>query len=450
MRSVEGEFGGSVALSSGGNLALIGGPLDNEQTGGAWLFARSGSTWSQDGGKLTGEDELGKARFGASAALSGEGGDALIGGPRDNPGSGGGEGAAWAFNDLIPSVSKVAPRSGSASGGTAVTITGSGFSTASEVRFGQTKATSFTVESDTSISAVSPTGTGTVDVTVSTPAGVSAATASDRFQYVEPEWSKNGRLIGASRAGIFGYGQFTLASTQQELGAECVNLMFGSVANETREGGPARGYAQILGWWASGHAAMSGHAELGSSCRIISAGAGAGSSGEAWITPEGPVHTVEQQGEICINKERVRLSECPIKAGEAGAERVLTAVATEVSRESPSLPWNAELVPKEGGVHLRIGVPTEAGRSCAEAPAPAGCVKMTLVAPTLGWQLPVEGEVEPALVNGVHNALSPSTLEFEGAGSGALSSPSSAISSATLSGGIKILGSAGQELITAQ
>jgi hypothetical protein len=89
----EGEFGTSVALSGDGDTALIGGPADDEDVGAAWVFTRSGSTWSQQGEKLTGTGETGGGRFGTSVTLSADGDTALIGGTRDN----GFVGAAWAF-----------------------------------------------------------------------------------------------------------------------------------------------------------------------------------------------------------------------------------------------------------------------------------------------------------------------------------------------------------------
>ncbi|MBV9945212.1 MAG: hypothetical protein JO262_24020, partial [Solirubrobacterales bacterium] len=88
-----GQFGASVALSEDGNTALIGGPIDNNGAGAAWVFARSGSTWTQQGPKLTGSGESGSAGFGASVALSGDGNTALIGGDQDNSFVG----AAWVF-----------------------------------------------------------------------------------------------------------------------------------------------------------------------------------------------------------------------------------------------------------------------------------------------------------------------------------------------------------------
>jgi hypothetical protein len=65
-----------------------------------------------------------------------------------------------------------------------VTITGNEFSGATAVKFGSTNAASFTVNPEgTSITAVSPPGTGVVDVTVTTPAGTSATSSADQFSY---------------------------------------------------------------------------------------------------------------------------------------------------------------------------------------------------------------------------------------------------------------------------
>jgi len=88
-----GQFGASVALSADGNTALIGERHADAMVGAAWAFTRSGSTWSQQEGKLTANDETGEAQFGWSAALSADGNTALIGGPFDHEGVG----AAWQF-----------------------------------------------------------------------------------------------------------------------------------------------------------------------------------------------------------------------------------------------------------------------------------------------------------------------------------------------------------------
>jgi hypothetical protein len=84
----------------------------------------------------------------------------------------------------VPTVSGLRPTTGPAAGGTVVTITGTNFSTAATVKFGNNTATSVTVNSGTSITATSPSGTGTVDVTVTTAGGTTAVNATDKFTYV--------------------------------------------------------------------------------------------------------------------------------------------------------------------------------------------------------------------------------------------------------------------------
>lgn len=67
----------------------------------------------------------------------------------------------------------ITPNQGSSGGGTAVTITGTNLSGTSAVRFGNRFATDVVVVSDTEVTAVSPSGNGAVDVTLTTPGGTS-------------------------------------------------------------------------------------------------------------------------------------------------------------------------------------------------------------------------------------------------------------------------------------
>jgi len=74
-------FGRSVALSADGATALIGAPAKSTNTGAAYVFTRSGSTWTQQQ-KLTASDAATNNYFGISVALSGSadsGNTALIG-----------------------------------------------------------------------------------------------------------------------------------------------------------------------------------------------------------------------------------------------------------------------------------------------------------------------------------------------------------------------------------
>ena len=85
-----------------------------------------------------------------------------------------------------PVVSSIAPDFGPTSGGTVVTITGSGFASPAGVNFGSVAATGVKVESPTQMSVTSPAGVGTVDVRVSVSGQESSASAADRFAYVSP------------------------------------------------------------------------------------------------------------------------------------------------------------------------------------------------------------------------------------------------------------------------
>jgi subtilisin family serine protease len=82
-----------------------------------------------------------------------------------------------------PTVTSVNPNTGPVTGGTTVTIAGTNFFVVTAVNFGATPAASFTVNSPTQITATSPAGTGTVDVTVTAGGGTSATSAADRFTY---------------------------------------------------------------------------------------------------------------------------------------------------------------------------------------------------------------------------------------------------------------------------
>ena len=82
-----------------------------------------------------------------------------------------------------PTVTGVVPNSGPSTGNTTVTITGTGFTCVTGVKFGNTPAATFTVVNSTTITATSPPGTGTVDVTVTTCNGTSPTSPADQFTF---------------------------------------------------------------------------------------------------------------------------------------------------------------------------------------------------------------------------------------------------------------------------
>ena len=87
------NMGLAVAMSADGNTIVAGGPNDSSQRGAAWVFARSGETWSQQGPKINGNAQTPLEEFGEAVAISGDGGTVLIGGRRSHENVG----AGWVF-----------------------------------------------------------------------------------------------------------------------------------------------------------------------------------------------------------------------------------------------------------------------------------------------------------------------------------------------------------------
>jgi hypothetical protein len=87
-----------------------------------------------------------------------------------------------------PTVTSVSPARGADTGRTLVTITGTGFTNATEVDFDSADPDFFfTVVSDTEITTTTAAhADGTVDVTVVTPDGTSAVTPADQFTFLPP------------------------------------------------------------------------------------------------------------------------------------------------------------------------------------------------------------------------------------------------------------------------
>jgi hypothetical protein len=85
--------GRSLSLSADGNTAIVGGYRDNSFIGAAWIWTRAGGVWTEHTPKLIGSAAAGGANQAWSVFLSGDGTTAILGGPLDNNQAG----AAWIF-----------------------------------------------------------------------------------------------------------------------------------------------------------------------------------------------------------------------------------------------------------------------------------------------------------------------------------------------------------------
>lgn len=85
----------------------------------------------------------------------------------------------------LAEIDSLTPSFGSIAGGAKVTITGTDLDGATAVKFGNTPASNFTVDSETQITATVPAATvhGRVDVTITSQGGVSSTSRNARFTY---------------------------------------------------------------------------------------------------------------------------------------------------------------------------------------------------------------------------------------------------------------------------
>ena len=175
----------SMANDAGtGQLVLFGGDVGGNPSDDTWTW--NGTTWTQQSPATSPP-----AREWASMDYDAGTGQLVLFG---------GLGVTSDLNDTwlapvtsIPTVSAVYPHSGPTAGGTAITITGSGFVTGATVEIGQgygagptaIAATNVTVVSPTEITAVTGGGAkaGTFSLFVTTSAGTSAASTGADFTY---------------------------------------------------------------------------------------------------------------------------------------------------------------------------------------------------------------------------------------------------------------------------
>ena len=76
---------------------------------------------------------------------------------------------------MLPTLVSITPDTGHAAGGDSVTLNGTGFGTVTGVTFGGVASPSVAPTHDSSLVAVTPAGSGTVDVVVTNAAGESTA-----------------------------------------------------------------------------------------------------------------------------------------------------------------------------------------------------------------------------------------------------------------------------------
>ena len=166
-------FGYSVSLSSDGNTALVGAPGKtigtNLEQGGAYVFTRSGTVWTQQTGLTASNGATGDS-FGDSVSLSSDGNTFLIGAYQKTIGTNFEQGAAYVFAQPVAAhLAVVAPASAPA--GTAFNFTVTAMDASNKVMTGYTGIVHFTSTDATAVLPANTTltnGTGTFSATLKT------------------------------------------------------------------------------------------------------------------------------------------------------------------------------------------------------------------------------------------------------------------------------------------
>ncbi|MFI0814998.1 IPT/TIG domain-containing protein [Streptomyces sp. NPDC021098] len=136
----------------------------------------------------------------------------------------------------------ISPNQGSTGGGTVVTITGTNLANASAVHFGSKLAT-ITANTPTSVTVTSPSGSGTVPVTVTTPGGTSNPLS---FYYVGAPFKSalsatSGPLAGGNTITISGTGLSTASAVNFGANAATPTVTSDSSISVTVPAGAAAG-----------------------------------------------------------------------------------------------------------------------------------------------------------------------------------------------------------------
>ncbi len=189
-----------------------------------------------------------------------------------------------AFTEPVPTVTAVSPASGPAAGGVRVTIKGAAFEGATAVHFGAKAATSFTVASSETISALAPAGAlGSIDVTVTTAAGTSPTGTADRFTYAgTPTVARLSVKGGAGGTSVVITGTNLNGATSVSFGASAATGVTVESATQITAVAPAGfGTVDVTVTAPGGTSVISKHDKFGYTPAVTGITPGGGSAGGA-------------------------------------------------------------------------------------------------------------------------------------------------------------------------
>jgi hypothetical protein len=278
----------------------------------------------------------------------------------------------------------------------------------------------------------------------------------------EPQWYANNHVVSAVHQPAIVWGEIKLES-----GAvgkiHCMNVMNLSIWNE---GG--HGVGQYEGWGTNACKAPELEELLEKTYEQPIKEGKIKSPLSVFATSELPLRPEFREGEVC-REESKKPSECESEAQRETLFNLTTSQPAGLHRRATSFPWKLRAVTvireEEEITILRTGVPSE-GTTCylkekvveegveveRAVPwekTPPGCVKIDVVCPQIPAEVVFYGTLEPQLLNGTRNGLSPTRIKYTNASGQLLSSRGEAPETYE-NGELKVDGMAAEELMTAK
>ncbi len=189
-------FGSALSLSADGNTAVVGDPYDNAVQGAVYIFNRSGNSWSQQGGKLSGSG-YSQSTWSRFLSLSADGSIFISGSKANNADAS----AAWIFSTPIPTptISSFSPANGSI--GSLVTITGTNLNSPTGISIGGVPAIVIS-NTGTSLVAMVMPGATTGTISVTTAGGTANGTGNFTINAKTfPNAQQGAKLVGTGAVG---------------------------------------------------------------------------------------------------------------------------------------------------------------------------------------------------------------------------------------------------------
>jgi hypothetical protein len=267
-----------------------------------------------------------------------------------------------------------------------------------------------------------------------------------------PQWYDNGGLLGTAHLPVIAWGEIELES-----GAvgkiNCMNVMNLSVWNE---GG--QGHGQFEGWGTNACKAPELEETLEKAYEQPIKEGLIKSPLSVFASSELPLRVEYREGITCKERSKTQLSQCSTNPSEERITSKELILNNGLHRRADSFPWKilvGSAIREEEEVPVpKIGVapagescyPTEGGHPTSWEKVPSGCVRITIICPQVPAEVVFYGSLEPSMLNGVKNGLSPSRLQF-GAQAGKLISSEGEAPETVVAKEMKLDGMNGVELI---